>query len=585
MSAVMLNAAADKAGESPFNAFPDPENCNMAQILFLTGMYGYVLFVASNLISDGSELLLLVPSLAPLVGSVVLPVLGAVPDGAMVLFSGLGADAQNQVAVGVGALAGSTVMLLTLPWFLAVYAGRVNLINGKPQYVRPQGADADTWEKLEPPGNLSLTQTGIGYGKEITENAQVMLVTMIGYFIIQGVSFTVDNPKIDFTHEELLSAQKAESNAENQFALLGLFVCSAQFIWYLVKQWNDMKQGSVVDNAIAETTVQAMKDGTLTLRGAMSSFCEKNRKIAENNDFKEVLLDKETMDEVRRMCKVLAPFFAMYDVNKDGTCDFEEFRMIFRDVGENISREAQAAMFAAADTDGSGDIKFEEFVACLMSFAVDPMFHADGKDKKPKFAANTNKYLPDSPDNEDGEEEEDEEEDVPEDLADLEPEEQQRRIKMRSFYQMAAGTLLVLIFSDPMVDLLSELGRRLDISAFYISFVLAPMASNASELVAAYNYAQKRTGKSITTSLSTLVGAAIMNNTFCLAIFLGLVYFKGLAWEFSAETISIIFVQLAMAASVLPRRVHRLMDAFIILSFYPISLFIVYFLENVYGLD
>lgn len=38
--------------------------------------------------------------------------------------------------------------------------------------------------------------------------------------------------------------------------------------------------------------------------------------------------------------------------------------------------------------------------------------------------------------------EEDEEEDVPEDLADLEPEEQQKRIKIRAAYQMALGTLL-----------------------------------------------------------------------------------------------------------------------------------------------
>lgn len=41
------------------------------------------------MISDGSELLLLVPSMAGIVGSVVLPVLGAVPDGAIVVFSGM----------------------------------------------------------------------------------------------------------------------------------------------------------------------------------------------------------------------------------------------------------------------------------------------------------------------------------------------------------------------------------------------------------------------------------------------------------------------------------------------------------------
>lgn len=76
-----------KVGYTPF---PDPAYLNNVQVGFLTIMYGYVLFMASNLISDGSELLLLVPSMAGLVGSVVLPVLGAVPDGMMVLFSGLG---------------------------------------------------------------------------------------------------------------------------------------------------------------------------------------------------------------------------------------------------------------------------------------------------------------------------------------------------------------------------------------------------------------------------------------------------------------------------------------------------------------
>lgn len=47
-----------------------------------------------------------------LIGGLVLPVMGAIPDGAMVLFSGLGAHAQTQLKVGVGTLA---VRWLT-PW-------------------------------------------------------------------------------------------------------------------------------------------------------------------------------------------------------------------------------------------------------------------------------------------------------------------------------------------------------------------------------------------------------------------------------------------------------------------------------------
>ncbi len=67
-----------------------------------------------------------------------------------------------------------------------------------------------------------------------------------------------------------------------------------------------------------------------------------------------------------------------------------------------------------------------------------------------------------------------------------------------------------------MVDVLSEIGKRTNISPFYIAFVLAPLASNASELIAAYNYSQKKTVTSMSISLSTLQGAAVMNNTFVL---------------------------------------------------------------------
>merc|ERR550532_1132042 len=113
---------------------------------------------------------------------------------------------------------------------------------------------------------------------------------------------------------------------------------------------------------------------------------------------------------------------------------------------------------------------------------------------------------------------------------------------------MGVGTIAVLIFSDPMVDVLSEWGKRLGVSPFYISFIVAPFASNASELLSAYTYAAKKSSKSITTALSTLVGAACMNNTFCLAIFLALVYFKDLAWEFTAETIAIVVIQWVIGA-------------------------------------
>ena len=153
------------------------------QLLCLTAVYGKLLFEGSNLIADGSELLLLVPSLAGVVGSVILPILGAVPDGAMVLFSGLGTSdpvkLQKQLSVGIGALAGSTIMLLTLPWILSLIAGRVTVRNGAPDYKR----------KLVDSSDFSLRGSGVTVLPEISFNARMMVLTLIPYLIIQAPAF------------------------------------------------------------------------------------------------------------------------------------------------------------------------------------------------------------------------------------------------------------------------------------------------------------------------------------------------------------------------------------------------------------
>jgi len=103
-------------------------------------------------------------------------------------------------------------------------------------------------------------------------------------------------------------------------------------------------------------------------------------------------------------------------------------------------------------------------------------------------------------DEEDDEEDEDgkyssEEEEVPEDLQHLPPDKQRIRILWRSAWMMGLGTIVTLLFSDPMVDVMAELGHRMTIPAFYVAFVLAPIASNASELIASINYAKKKTKK------------------------------------------------------------------------------------------
>ena len=104
---------------------------------------------------------------------------------------------------------------------------------------------------------------------------------------------------------------------------------------------------------------------------------------------------------------------------------------------------------------------------------------------------------------------------------------------------MSIGTLLIVFFSDPAVDVMSSVGTRLGLAPFYVAFVLAPLASNASEFIASYSYAAKKTQKTITVSLAALEGAACMNNTFCLAIFMALIFFQAALCEACSDVCSV----------------------------------------------
>lgn len=148
------------------------------QLVFLIAVYAVILFKASKLIADGSEMLTLVFN-PGLIGGLVLPILGAVPDGAIVLFSGLGPNAQEQLAVGVGALAGSTILLLTVPWALCVWLGRVDLSDD---------GTAATGYKCKPKltHGASLTRTGIQTGSDVPMGAIIMAGTALTYLVIQG---------------------------------------------------------------------------------------------------------------------------------------------------------------------------------------------------------------------------------------------------------------------------------------------------------------------------------------------------------------------------------------------------------------
>eukprot|EP00759_Apiculatamorpha_spiralis_P026263 PhF_6_TR29320/c0_g1_i1/m.43020 len=94
----------------------------------------------------------------------------------------------------------------------------------------------------------------------------------------------------------------------------------------------------------------------------------------------------------------------------------------------------------------------------------------------------------------------------------------------------------------------------------------------------------KKTEKTTSIALVTLMGAACMNNTMCLAVFLVIIIAKDLKWVFAAETMVIFLVEIGLCVVAHVRIQHWWMSL-VVMSFLPLSLIFVAVLEEAGGLN
>jgi len=124
-----------------------------------------------------------VPETRSVVGSIVNPILGALPEAFIVIFAGTRVS-ESAMSIGIGSCSGCTVMLLTVPWFVAILGGRVDLHpqTRKPIYFRTAHAMQG---KLSPENQWSFTMSGISIVHGIRRTALIMVVTTTPLIVAQ----------------------------------------------------------------------------------------------------------------------------------------------------------------------------------------------------------------------------------------------------------------------------------------------------------------------------------------------------------------------------------------------------------------
>ncbi|KAG2594918.1 sodium/calcium exchanger NCL1-like [Panicum virgatum] len=518
-------AAAEEKCEQSYGFLP----CTTTVLgnLFLALVYGFLMFKAATYLSAGSELLLEI--MGPgLVGGLLLPILGALPDALLVLVSGLSGSketAQSQVLIGMGLLAGSTVFLITLLWGTCVVVGKCDL-----------GPNREAVDLTNTKG-FSLTGTGITTDVQTSYAARIMGLSVIPFIIAQF-------PKMLKTHH---GQRLAVLLALITSFLLVLSYCLYQVFqpWIQRRKLAYAKHKHVISGILRHAQMQALG---------------------------RLLNDDGTPNE-----DVIRKLFRKIDIDDSGNLSHSELHALI--VGINFEEldfdkmDAVDKVMNDFDTSRNDVLEEDEFVQGMKKWLN------EAKRTVPASGAFSNKFI-----NEFHERTRQEHAQLI-DKSDeaVESVENPGWCIAKAVGFLLLGAAIAAAFADPLVDAVHNFSNATHIPSFFISFIALPLATNSSEAVSAIIFASRKKQRTCSLTFSEVYGGVTMNNTLCLGVFLALIYFRNLTWDFSSEVLIILVVCVIMALFTSFRTTFPLWTCLIAYMLYPLSLVIVYILDYVFG--
>lgn len=232
------------------------------------------------------------------------------------------------MTVGVGALAGATIMLITVPLSISIVLGSRKLDD--------EGRAMSSYQPIVPgsnklvlkpvlPERFSLTKNGATALPSTPKGAKWMIATSVTYLFIQIPAF--------FYHRD----KDGGVAHERAWAIAGLVVASVLFIAYVVAMWYDSDNNEMIEER--RHHVHKFLDWSRTNKQMIGAF------------------DPATL-------------FALLDRDGDGLLDAEDVRLGFKTIGLDMNHAEAQAFFNMMDADGNIAVDMDEFCNFVREFIL-----------------------------------------------------------------------------------------------------------------------------------------------------------------------------------------------------------------------
>ncbi|XP_030932662.1 sodium/calcium exchanger NCL-like [Quercus lobata] len=496
--------------------------------LFLMVVYGYLMYFAAMSLTEGSEHLMKI--LGPgIVGSLVLPILGALPDAMLVIVSGIFGTtetAQSQISIGMGMVAGSTVLLLTIIWGSCVIAGKCDLV------------DSIALDAQDTKG-FNLTESGISTDIWTSYAARLMLISVIPLLIVQ----------IPQILNSILWRHIA--------VMIGLIASLLLFVSYSTYQ-------------VLQPKIQKRKIDYVKHKHVFLGFLKHLKKRALGR-----LLDEN--GEPDRV--TIENLFSSIDANHDGHISDSELRALMVGINfEEIDLDQSAAVDKIMndfDTSGNSVIDKDEFVNGISRWLNKAKLAAARNAVPFSITTFINDYHKKTK--------------REHDLLDVggsnevEGVKKSKQASIKAVLSLLLGTIIAAAFADPLVDTIDNFADATSIPAFFISFIVLPLATSSRDTVSAIRLASQDKRHTASLSFSEIYATVTIHNVLSIPVFLALVYIRGLTWDFSSEVLVILIVSIVMGSLGSFRTHFPLWTSILAILLYPFSLALIYVLHYYYG--